>query len=86
MERRDGEPERLKALVQGNFGTGVDSASAATENESSDRHPEVPDLQAVSLGVSEGTRTPDRLDHNHDLALRQARAPMLAALSCSPIR
>jgi integrase len=48
MERRDGEPERLKALVEGDIGTSADSADTESENESTDQQTEVPGLQAVS--------------------------------------
>jgi hypothetical protein len=48
MERRDGEPERLKALVGGDIGTSADSAGAESENERSEQQTVVADLQAVS--------------------------------------
>jgi hypothetical protein len=48
MERRDGEPERLKALIQGDFGTSADSTVQESDSDSCDRSAEVPSLQAVS--------------------------------------
>jgi len=43
MERRDGEPQRLRALVEGDIGTGALSETTTTESESSDQPTEVAD-------------------------------------------
>jgi hypothetical protein len=37
MERRDGEPEQLRALLQGDLGTGAFSEATATESGSADQ-------------------------------------------------
>jgi hypothetical protein len=47
MERRDGEPERLKALVEGDLGTGAFSEATMRESEHIGDPTEVPDLQDI---------------------------------------
>ncbi len=48
MERRDGEANRLKALVEGDFGTSANSTPNCNQNTRHEQTTETPDLQAVS--------------------------------------